>query len=104
MRQNLWLAIGYNLLAVPIAAEGSFWLYSDTVLWNGGTLMQHAHERLRLRIPEPFVALNLFRLALEAQRALDAEVKDVGEGPVTDHPRRRLCGSSGALRGIVREG
>jgi NADH-quinone oxidoreductase chain G len=44
--------------AVPIAPQGSYWLASAPVLWNAGTLMQQAHERLKLRIPGPFVALN----------------------------------------------
>jgi NADH-quinone oxidoreductase subunit G len=43
---------------IPELPEGSFWLISGPLLWDGGLLMQYGAEQVRRLSPEPFVALN----------------------------------------------
>ena len=38
--------------------EGSFWLVSGPLLWDGSVLMQYGADPVRRLIPEPFVAVN----------------------------------------------
>ena len=44
----------------PVAppAPGSFWLVDGRLLWDGGVLMRHGADQVRVLIPSPFVALN----------------------------------------------
>ncbi|HEX9116248.1 MAG TPA: NADH-quinone oxidoreductase subunit NuoG [Anaerolineae bacterium] len=47
-----------DVAAVPVVAQGQYWLDAAPLLFDAGPLMQHSHERLKQRIPQPFVALN----------------------------------------------
>ncbi len=49
----------------PLAAPdaGSFYLVGGSLLWDGGSVMQHAAEQVRGLIPQPFVALTPADLA-----------------------------------------
>jgi predicted molibdopterin-dependent oxidoreductase YjgC len=67
-----------NAEIAPLVAPeaGSFYLVNEGLLWDGGTLMQHAAEQVRGLIPQPFVALAPADLA--ALKLVDGSVVVVG--------------------------